>query len=139
MTYYHIISAAGRLIGSFYIVFFFFMGFGGPGGGPLNPRRNSVQNASVLASGARTATLLVVAIHPNQILEPNNLTFQGLSGPGEVISGVFQKSKRFSQRNSELDGPSFRPWGLMASRFTKKPCTTVVYVLPLSMYYQWSM
>ena len=36
--------------------------FGGPGGGPLDPHRNSVQNAGVFASGARTATLLVVGI-----------------------------------------------------------------------------
>ena len=33
-----------------------------PGGGPLDPHRNSVQNAGGFASGARTATPLVVGI-----------------------------------------------------------------------------
>ena len=32
------------------------------GGGPLDPHRNSVQNAGVFAPGARTASLLVVGI-----------------------------------------------------------------------------
>ena len=36
-----------------------FGGFGGPGGGPFDPGRNSMQNAGVFASGARMATSLV--------------------------------------------------------------------------------
>ena len=52
--------------------------------------------------------------------KPNKPHFPRIKPPWEAVSGVFPIEKDV-HRNSEPDGPIFRPWGLTASRFTKKP------------------